>query len=213
MAKKQNKKTKPKVLVIDGKIYKVGAKTDKQKKAKGFKVDQNNLGQVIKKTADGLKKISKNKIGGNSGKKRNDVYYDREFQLFRFWRSLPPMLLGKSKEQLINMGFDDEEALDLLQIRTMKAFAEKFGIDEDTVYLWRKRMIDDGEPYGDWKIWAKRLTRNVQTALYAGAVKEKDAPRIKLWHQLTEGWKDSSSVDHSGNITFTSILDEVENKK
>ena len=48
------------------------------------------------------------------------VYRKREYELYKAWKSLPPMLKGKPAVTLQKFGIEDDELINLLQIKTQK---------------------------------------------------------------------------------------------
>ena len=114
------------------------------------------------------------------------VYLKREFEMYKVWKSLPPMLKGKPVVNLRKFGIEDEDLLSLLQIKTQTEFAEHYGVgDLGTLTDWNKRIRDEGS-HDDIHLWARQLTPNVMFALYKNIMKHGRAHEVRAWNELIE---------------------------
>ena len=128
-----------------------------------------------------MKQIHNEKI--NSG-----VYRKQDFATYVTWKSLPTFLRGQPETVLRKMGIDDDMAIELLQIKTQKDFAERFGIkDLGTLTDWNKRIEDEGL-VEHINTWARKLTPNVVLALYKNVTKNGNAKEVKTWFELIENF-------------------------
>ena len=125
-------------------------------------------------------------ISKSTSPKSRSVYRQREYQTYLLWKSLPTYLRGKPEPILRKAGIDDEEILELLQIKTQTAFAERFAIkDLGTLTDWNKRIEHEGLLLGIY-IWTRRLSPNVIFALYQRASTQGRAQDVKAWFELVE---------------------------
>lgn len=118
---------------------------------------------------------------------------EREYRLFLMWKSLPVKMLAMGPEAAQESGIEDEELLMLMGIKYQKDFATKFNVTPETLSIWNSKPVPIEYRELDWRVWAKKLTKNVVRLLYEGIEEDKDAARIKLWLQAT----DDSFVERS----------------
>jgi hypothetical protein len=86
------------------------------------------------------------------------------------------------------MGIDDDMAIELLQIKTQRDFAERFGVkDLGTLTDWNKRIEDEGL-VENINVWAKKLTPNVVLALYKNVTKHGKSKEVKTWFEIIENF-------------------------
>jgi len=132
----------------------------------------------------------------------SDIKRPRElaqtFDLFANWLALSPLFRLLTLAQLEKIGIDNPTELELLKIKTQKAFAKEFGVDEDTLTNWKKR--DEL-----WKLmtkytkkWGRDKTPSALAGFYRKTVSEGDAARVKLWLRYFEGFEDTSKVKVEG---------------
>ena len=121
---------------------------------------------------------------------------EKEYRDFLLWQSLPSFLFKMDQERLDLMNLD-EEILSLLDVKTQKEFAKKYGLEQGTLCDWKNNPIPEEYRDINWRVWAKRLTKNVVGALYRQALIDGDAARAKLWFQLIEDWKEGFEVDQN----------------
>ena len=94
--------------------------------------------------------------------------------------------------------------------KTQGELAVKFGVGEDTLSNWKKRV-------GFWDLvkekrrhWGKERTPNVVMGLYRKAVRDGNAAEAKLWLQYFEDWTERKEVDLGGKINIANILNNLE---
>lgn len=148
--------------------------------------------------------------------KRTQEDYDALFEVYATWKSLPvTMLRTFSRDQIRNnMNVEDEDVLDLMEIPTQKAFAEKFDIEESTLSGWNKK-VKDRDPLAEVKKWSQGLVKNMMLSLYTNAMKKGDAFLYKLFFQVANEWSEKSVVEHDiAMITEfnVSLADPIEKK-
>ena len=121
---------------------------------------------------------------------------------------MPMKWLGMGREYLENLGIKSEEVLELAGIQTQKDFAEKYGLNEDTLVIWNKQKVPVEFQDIDWRKWAAPLTKNVVATLYdriTGSEKgDGDAARIKLWLQAVDGYVEEQNVNH--DVSHATLL-------
>jgi len=130
---------------------------------------------------------------------------EREYRMFLIWKSLPLEFTQAGRSHLLEMGIDDEELLDLSDIKTQKDFATKFELDEATLSLWNRHKPPVEYSDIDWRVWARPLTRRVVGFLFEGIKKDMDANRIKLWMQMVDGFVEESKVTE--NVSKETLSD------
>ena len=132
----------------------------------------------------------------------SDIKWPRElaqiFDLFAQWLALSPLLKQLNPMKLEKIGIDDPDELKLLSIRTQKAFAEEFKVDENTLTNWKKKEELWEAVARYMKKWGKSKTPSVLAGFYRKAVSEGDAPRVKLWLQYFEDLEEKSKVKFEG---------------
>ncbi len=113
-------------------------------------------------------------------------YKSQDFESYVLWKSLPSILRGQPRAILEKQGIDDELALELLQVKTQKEFAIKFGIkDAGTLTDWNKRIEKEGL-LKEINSWARKLTPNVVHSLYKNIIKNGKAQEVRAWYELIE---------------------------
>ena len=121
-------------------------------------------------------------------------FKEQLYRLFLIWKNLPSFLLGMDEEKMRSYGFN-EEMMELLKIKNHIQFAEKYNLHINTLTNWAHAPIPKEFKDIDWKIWAKKGTKNVIGALYRKVLIEADASRVKLWLQVVEDWVEKSEQD------------------
>lgn len=138
-----------------------------------------------------------------------------EYDIFCIWSSLPAFIKTQPEEVLKGkMGIDDPFLLELATIKNRSQFSEKFGVDPDTLTSWGK-IVDDNPNTDDIKKWAKKLTKNVVMGVYKQAI-NKGGENAKLWLKWVQDWKETTTVDLSGqlqHITYELVTNESQNNK
>ncbi len=137
---------------------------------------------------------------------------EREYRLYLIWRSLPPNMKRLGRSYAEELGIDDEDILSIIDIKTQREFAEKFGLNESHISeIWNVKAPPVEFQNIDWRTWAKKLTKNVMGALYEGIIKDQDAPRIKLWLQAVDNFVEESKVTNDiGTETLKQVRDIVD---
>lgn len=142
------------------------------------------------------------------------------YETFKVWESMPAIakkLIRESADEkkLSGEGLtdDDLQIFSLAHIRTRTEFSDKFGIDQDTLTSWGKKLYTDDDYLDGIRSWAKRLSKNVMMALYKNASKKGGSFEVKLWAQLVDGWSEKSRHEHNfqpiGSIVIEEIPDRV----
>lgn len=143
---------------------------------------------------------------GNTEKKQgllneeNSVYKVEQYKKFALWLSLPSLIKGKDKDTIklqSDAGFDDEEILELLQLKTRTEVAQYLNIHIDTLTDWAKKL--QGSPmFDEIKLWVSGLLKNVVLATYRSAMSKDPKAHLdrKLMLQIG-GWVEKLSVDHT----------------
>lgn len=131
--------------------------------------------------------------------------HPEEFKAFSLWLSLPSFMRRppKAKDGTVptvrdfaeKMGFDDEEAIAFLEIKTMQEFAEKYNVHPNTLTAWKK-AVRKADPFSDIREWANDLNRNVIFSLYNKAIQGGLPEHYKLWFQVVAGWSEKVQHDH-----------------
>ncbi len=126
-----------------------------------------------------------------------------EFEFYVIWKALPPILRGKSPEELKKFGIEDEFIIELLQIKNQKEFAKRFDIrEEKTLSNWNKKIEKNNLISQHIPKWAKKLTPNVISALYRTIMKTGRAPEVIAWMKIVEGWTEKTEFEIGQGKTF-----------
>lgn len=134
----------------------------------------------------------------------NDVNRIRthEFELYHIWKKLPWFLKGKDVDTIkARFGFEDEEIVDLLQIRTQKVFAEKYNLNKDTLSIWNKHIDGLEDPFEGIRNQLKKVIHNVVWATYNSSLKSD--PRANADRKLAlqvMGWVEKTENKHEVEI-------------
>jgi transcriptional regulator with XRE-family HTH domain len=145
------------------------------------------------------------------------------FETYCLWKSLPSIFKYPPKDRKTGiapsarefcelMGIDNDEVLDLVDIKTQGEFAERFNISKDTVSRWNKTR-GVRESLDDIRKWGRGLTKNVIASLYNTAVRKGGMMEVKLWAQLIEGWEEKSGIKHEGTDLVLNVLLKHNNGK
>jgi len=127
-------------------------------------------------------------------------YREREYRLFLIWRSLPLEIKVGGSDYLKKAGIDDEELLQLSEVRTQDEFAKKYELSKDTLVLWKQQPVPPEYQDIDWRYWARQFTTRVVSLLFEGIKEDKDAARIKLWLQAVDGYVEQSSINNNVSV-------------
>jgi hypothetical protein len=120
------------------------------------------------------------------------------FELYSVWKALPlkPVLfMGKkvSTESVFEeMEIEDPLFREALRCKTQKAFAERFGLSQDTLTDWN-RKIEGTDPLKEARKWARKLTKNVVFNLYYQAAYSDNPHMMKLFLQVINDWHEKTT--------------------
>lgn len=151
--------------------------------------------------------MAKNKLNQNIEKGEDIPFYKKDtFVLYRTWLSLPGFLKGKDVLSLEKAGIDDPDMVDLLSLKTQKQFAERFGVDPQTLVVWNKYIYANYDIFEEVRAWSTKLIKNVVGATYNSALQrdpKANADR-KLFLQL-QGWVEKSEQTVN-QVNLTELL-------
>jgi predicted transcriptional regulator len=82
---------------------------------------------------------------------------------------------------------------------TLEEISNETGLSMKTIDRHMKELS-----YDKYICDLKALTVNVMMGFYNKA-KEGKAPEVKLWMQIVENWKETTGINHSGEIKFEKI--------
>lgn len=136
-------------------------------------------------------------------------YKQKEAKLFALWCSIPAVLFALFREQphkLKTLGYDIEDKSKdglavLLECRSRSAFARKFDIDIDTLYVWSR-----SESHKKWveeynhECNVMKFKKDIDFNFTQKTIMHSDAARVKLWKQLYEGWIEKSKQEFGDNV-------------
>lgn len=133
---------------------------------------------------------------------RNYAYPSHKeiYLCFIFWCTIPPTLRNKSKQEKIELGFDDS-LHPIMNLKTQKQFAKYMGISEDTLSIWKSKERFDG----DLKMAREsgiiaRYKNRIDESFSEKTIEYADAARVKLWHELYYNHVDKVVVRHEGDV-------------
>lgn len=154
--------------------------------------------------------------------------YKRDvFELYCLWKSIPaffkyPPKDKKTKEAptpqdyCLMMGIEDEEILEIVDIRTMGQFAQRFGVSEACLNDWNK-TVKAKESLQEIKKWARALTKNVTMGLYNATIRGGLPQHYQVWFKVVEDWVEKHEVEHNykgvANISYEIVEHQEENKQ
>lgn len=125
-----------------------------------------------------------------------------EYAAYILWNALPPMMRHPKpvngvkmsvREFAEHMSIHDEEIIDLLEIKTKTAFAERFNVERGTLCDWDK-LIAQRDQLSDIRLWAGKLARNVTLATYNHAIRKGNPGTLKLFYQVINSWVEKTEV-------------------
>lgn len=126
----------------------------------------------------------------------------REFEMYHIWKKLPFFLKGKDMTTIRErFGFDEEEIIELLQIRTQEEFSKKYDLSRDTLTDWNRRIANLKDPFEGIRKQLFKVMHNVVWATYNSALKSD--PRASADRKLALqflGWveKSENSIEVKG---------------
>ncbi len=115
--------------------------------------------------------------------KRRNSRKEKEFKTFMLWNTLPAVFLGKPDNYLEQLGINNEEAKELMKIKNMSQFAEKYKVRRQTLFEWKKKITNE-EMIDNSKDFFKRLSKNIYASFYHATIKNGDAQRVRLWEEM-----------------------------
>lgn len=154
----------------------------------------------------------------NSNNTEKGIIRVHEYNKYKVWKAIPSLLRNPPVDKYtkqrphprdfaIGMGIEDEETLELVDIPTQKAFAERFDLSEDTLVDWNK-TVGIQSSLEQVRNWATHLTKNVVLSLYNNAIRKGNMMEVKLWLQVVEGWEEKQKLEHN-YLGVASITYEV----
>ena len=147
----------------------------------------------------------------------DNKYKQSTFELYKIWRAIPAMFKRPPKakdgqrptvrEFAEMMNIDDPKLVDLFEIGTQVAFAEKYDVTPTTLSRWNEEIDSSGE-LDEIRKWARRLSKNVVSAMYNNLMRHGYAVDGKFWFQLIESWEEKQKVEHNyKGVQVIEILD------
>lgn len=137
-------------------------------------------------------------------------YKGQEYRLFLIWRTLPVTLRGISVDDAESRGVKDPELLELIQLRTLGDFAQRFGIHRDTLTDWKAKPIPEEMQTYDWRYWAREFTPEVVHHLLEGIREKKKADAIKLWFQTVDGFVEETAVNNKATDALDAVAELID---
>lgn len=146
------------------------------------------------------------------------TYNERLFQKYVLWKSMPTFILrppaDKSGVRMASsqfcdtMGIDDDEILELAEVKSQREFSEKYGVHINTTTQWNK-MILKRDALADMRGFFFRLGKNVAMAMYNNALSSKNlnADRDRLnFMKIVMGFNEKTIHEHQAGETFFDLL-------
>lgn len=131
---------------------------------------------------------------------KGNITKDRRAKLFAFWLSLPGIAKDVNYFKRARKPLQEEDSLitKLVDCKTISEVGKLLDVDSVTLYRWKtsndiKKLVR----YFDHNNQALRFKNDVDYAFTRATIKHADAPRMKLWKQLYEGWEEKSSQTHT----------------
>jgi len=81
--------------------------------------------------------------------------------------------------------------------KTEKAFAEHYGLSQDSLTDWKKRPEFEKDVDEQLKKWGADKTPEVIAALFRTILKEGKAAEVKLWLQFMKNWREGIVLDQT----------------
>jgi hypothetical protein len=119
---------------------------------------------------------------------------EREYRMYLLWKSLPLAMRRGGSEYLENVGIEDEDMHELVNIRSQTEFSRVFGVDMGTLSDWNRQEPPMEYQEINWRTWAKKLAGEVLQKLWEGIEERKDPASIKLYMQLIGEYTETSKV-------------------
>ena len=134
-----------------------------------------------------------------------DIKKQEEFETFLLWFSMPSFFRKPPRDRKTgfqpqprefceSLGVEDEKLLELCEIPTQSAFAEKYGVSIDTLTDWKKK-IRERDLLGDLRMWAEPMMKNVMMAHYNQCIRGGLPEHFKLFYQVIGQWNEKVNID------------------
>ena len=159
--------------------------------------------QADTKKYEGKKEPALKKDGEN-------LVREKEFEAFVWWRSIPAILRRTLPEKLNELGFDTEDAIfmKLLSIKSRTAFAREFEVSIETLTDWSVTTRFKNEVQGLIERYnVLPFEKDMAFHFTQAAIRDADAPRVKLWYQIFKQWQEKSTVKLTDPIS--ELLDAI----
>lgn len=142
---------------------------------------------------------------------------DRE--LYLEWASIPAMVRMLPAPELEKMGYntDDPIFMKMVSIKRKGDFCTEFGVNKNMPNKWELEPDFFTEVNNrSHRSHVMKFRKDVDFAFTQKVLRHGDAPRMKLWKQLNEGWSErTEAVNVNLNLTPADLVAEIEarNKK
>ena len=172
---------------------------------------------LINTSTDNSKDVKKTGLIGDPIKKR-------EFDLYVLWKSLPyyfkrpPSIKNRdgsytsqtTDQFLDSLGIDDEEIVELSQLKNQGQFAERYNVAPETLSDWNK-VIKTRDMLSDTRAWALKLSKNVVLAMYNNALSSKNlnADRDRANFLKYGGWVEKTAHEIDAGETLAGFIMEA----
>ena len=153
------------------------------------------------------------KIKQKDKSKETKVYKKRIFRTFVFWYSIPTSLKSMTLTQLKDIGFDTSNKVlkELIKIKSQTEFAKHFDVSIDTLTRWKRRKTFKKQYNKLCDQNILKFKKDIDYSFTEKTIRTGDAPRVKLWKQLYEGWIEKKVVEQTGSLNV--LLNEIAKKK
>jgi DNA-binding XRE family transcriptional regulator len=121
-------------------------------------------------------------------------------EMFAQWVAFPSLLRKFSEVQRDQLGLDATDIDSLLLLQTREEFAKAIGMSRRNLYNYENEEDFNGLVQKFKKRWGGKRTPNMILALYKEGVREGDAPRVKLWHQIFEDFTEKQETKHTVDL-------------
>ena len=139
----------------------------------------------------------------------------KEAELYALWLSFPIFLRKTAPAFIKEMGFNiPEEYQEIFEIKTKTQFESVYNITRKQLNTWEQcewftKKVAEFEKLTD----VRHLKKDIDASFSRKVIKEADAPRVKLWHQLYAGYIENQEHKHTGEIKTTVELTEEQKKE
>lgn len=124
---------------------------------------------------------------------------EREYKLFLVWQIAPQEVRDLGIAYLEQEGITDPYINEIAGIKTQKAFAEKYGLDEKTLWNWKQQEPpEEYKELADFRYYSKQLIKNVMPILYRGFKERKDPASAKFLMEAHGEYIQKSEVKIDG---------------